>query len=129
MKVSKRPFSPTYGRENGLFGINIDSINDLPFDIKEKSLVNIPPGVIGGNHHHPRWEAFVGMGRGLKLVWRDDRGNRQAELMNPEGKLYLFILPPHTPHAVINESNAVMGILLEYASESQHDVEAAKLIY
>lgn len=128
MQVEKRPFMPTYSRENGLFVINLDSVKDPPFSIAEKSLVNIPPKAMGGNHKHPRWEAFVGIGPGLKLIWQDETGQKQQEQMNPSGNLYLFIIPPNTPHTVINESDTSVGVLLEFASEAQHDFEVVELI-
>lgn len=67
MPIEKRLFTLTYTKENGLFVIKLKEVKDLPFIIKEKSLVNIPPKAMGGNHKHPRWEAFVGLGEGLKV--------------------------------------------------------------
>lgn len=128
MNINKRSFTPTYSRENGLFVINLDTVKDLPFNIKERSLVNIPPKQFGGNHQHPRWEAFVGLGKGLRLVWQDETSQKHEEPMNPNGELYLLIIPPNTPHAVINKSESNSEILLEFASEPQHDVEIVTLV-
>jgi len=66
MTIKRFDFSPTLFKENGLFIINIDKIDNIPFIVKERSIVNIPPGELGGNHKHPRWEAFIGIGQGIK---------------------------------------------------------------
>lgn len=128
MPIEKRPFSPTYITENGLFLIDINAVSGLPFKIKERSLVNVPPMRIGGNHKHPRWEAFVGIGPGLKLIWQDENSLKYEESMYHDENLTLFIISPHTPHAVINESKSNLGVLLEFASEVQHEIETVELI-
>lgn len=126
MKVEQSPIVPTYKRENGLWVLDLDKIK-IPFDIKERSIVNIPPGQIGGNHKHPRREAFIGVGEGLELSWNQD-GKTERVNMNPEGELFLFLIPPYIEHAVINNSEITNGILIEFADEAQRDVEICEVI-
>lgn len=52
----------------------------------------IPGGEFGGNHKHPRTEAFVGIGSDLELIWQDDSGVKHTERMDDERGLQLFIL-------------------------------------
>lgn len=61
MKVIKRLLDKIYIKDNQLWVLNLDNI-DLPFEIKERSLVYILPGKFGGNHSHPRMETFIGIG-------------------------------------------------------------------
>jgi hypothetical protein len=127
MAIIKKKFKPTYKKNNGLFVINLDNFPALPFPIKEKSVVNIPPEQMGGNHLHPRWEAFVGIGTELLLIWEDKAGDKHQEQMNKSKELFLFIVEPDTPHAVINQDKNDKGLLIELASEVQHDVEKVEL--
>lgn len=60
MKVIKRLLDKTYIKKKQLWVLNLDNI-DLPFKIKERSLVYILPGKFVGNHSHPRMEAFIGI--------------------------------------------------------------------
>lgn len=126
MNVEKIGFEPKYKRENGLFVIDPDAVN-LPFEVKEKSLVYIPPEAKGGNHKHPRIEAFVGIGEGLVVTWIDDEGRKHEEKMNENGNLAIFVMPANIPHVVVNTSRSQFGVLFEYANESQHDVEIVEL--
>ena len=126
MKIQQILITPTYKKENGLWVLDLDDIK-IPFYIKERSIVNIPPSQIGGNHRHPRQEAFMGIGEYLELVWNEGGKSKRVE-MNPEGKLILFIIPPNLEHAVINNSEAVNGILIEFADEAQRDIEVRKVI-
>lgn len=128
MAIEKRNFTPTYTRETGLFVVNLDTVNDLPFEVKERSFVNIPPKEMGGNHKHPRWEAIVGIGSGLKLIWQGENDSKHEEVMNPDGHLFIFIVSPNTPHTVVNTSETEIGVLLEFASGPQHSVETVELL-
>ena len=124
MKIEQFPITPTYKKENGLWVLNLDTI-EIPFDIKERSVVSIPPGQIGGNHKHPRQEAFIGLGEGLELVWIQD-GRTERTNMNPEGKLFLFFIPPYLQHAVINNSKT-NGILIEFADKAQEKIQNCQI--
>jgi len=126
MKIKQIPITPTYKRENGLWVLDIDKIK-IPFDIKERSVVNIPPGQIGGNHKHPRQEAFIGVGEGLELVWKQSDKTESVK-MNPGGELMLFLIPPYLEHAVVNNSETANGILIEFADLIQRDVQVCKVI-
>lgn len=127
MKVEKLQFEPTYKRGNGLFVVDLDKV-EIPFEVIERSFVYIPPSEKGGNHRHPRAEAFIGIGEGLKVVWLDADGESHEETMNKNGGLSIYIISPNTPHAVINTSETQFGVLLEFASEVQHDVEMVNLV-
>lgn len=110
-----------------MFVIDPDAV-DLPFEVKERSIVYIPPEAKGGNHKHPRIEAFIGIGEGLIVVWVDSKGKKHEERMNENGNLAIFVMPTNTPHAVVNTSKSQFGVLFEYANESQHDVEMVELV-
>ncbi|MDO8241124.1 MAG: hypothetical protein Q7T51_04060 [Candidatus Moranbacteria bacterium] len=126
MKIQEFVIEPRYKKENGLYILDINSIK-IPFEVKDISVVNIPPKQFGGNHKHPRQEAFVGIGEELELIWMD--GNkRMTKKMNPEGKNILFVIPSDLGHAVVNNSNSQFGILLEYASDSQKDVQICQML-
>ena len=123
MTVSKGEIAPSYKRESGLWVLKLEDVK-LPegFDESERSIVYIPLGEVGGNHRHPRREAIIGIGD-LELVWIDENEKKHRELMNKNGKLTLFVVSAMTPHAVRNTSSKNFGMLLEFASEPQHDVE------
>ena len=60
------PVHHAYAKDNGLRVFNLEAFEALiPFDVQQRSLVSLPPGQIGGNHSHPRTEAFVAMGLSL----------------------------------------------------------------
>ncbi|NTU73651.1 hypothetical protein HGB07_05820 [Candidatus Roizmanbacteria bacterium] len=127
MNIRKLAIEPTYKKENGLWSLNIrDLLPKIEFIPVEQSLILIPPNQFGGNHKHPRTEAFIGVGRRLELIWKDDEGALHEEAMNEE-KLYLFIVPPFVPHAVINKSSDMDAILYEFADAKQHEVELIEI--
>lgn len=128
MSVERFEFSPAIFKENGLFIIDIDKVDAISFTVKERLVVSIPPKGLGGNHRHPRWEAFIGLGSGLKMTWQDDEGSNHEEAMNPDGKLFLFVISPNTPHVVVNNSETEQGILLEFADEEQRGVKLVELV-
>lgn len=117
---------PKYKKENGLYVLDIDSV-EVPFTIKQRQVVCIPAGQIGGNHTHPRREAFIGIGTELELVWQVGDTIHRTK-MNPGGKSRLFVIPPYMPHAVINRAAEGEAVLLEYADDIQHDVEPCNLV-
>lgn len=117
---------PTYKKENGLYVLDIYGI-EPPFLVKERSLVCIPAGQFGGNHKHPRQEAFIGIGEELELVWQVG-AEIYRKKMNPNGEPKLFVIPPFVPHAVINHSPENSAVLIEYADDVQHDVENCHLV-
>lgn len=127
MDVKIIPIEPKYKKENGVVVVDIDKFK-IPFEIKEKSLVYIPPKEIGGNHKHPRTEAFVGIGEGLKIIWKDKNGKLIEKNMNSDRELLLFVIPADTPHVIINNSDKQFGILMEFADDIQHDVELIKIL-
>jgi hypothetical protein len=99
-------FNPSYKKENGVLVFNEDII-PLPKILRliHRSVAIIPPGAIGGNHKHPRVEAFFGIGE-LKI---------------------LFVTDNMEEHAIINEGKE-KAFLVEFANELQHDVENVNLV-
>jgi len=126
MNIQKFEIKPKYKKENGLYVIDIDSIK-IPFKVRERSVIYIPPNQFGGNHKHLRQEAFIGIGEGLELIWIQNN-KRNKEKMNSKGEIFLFIVPSYLGHAVVNNSKNESGILIEYASDFQKDVESCKII-
>jgi len=118
--------APVYKKENGLYVLDIDSI-EVPFVVKEKSLVYFPPGELGGNHRHPRQEAFVGIGENLQFIWVENGETHNLE-MNPDHQLQLIVVPANLEHAVFNRSKNQMAILLEFADGVQENVETVKIV-
>lgn len=92
----------------------------LGFSPLIKHLVTIPAGAVSANHAHPRFESFIGIGKSLKFYWIDKNGDRKYEDMTAQDGLLLFIVPPHVPHAILNESDAP-AVLLEYADRAQNE--------
>lgn len=126
------PVDPTYVKDNGLKVFSIDAADTLvPFAIAERSIVHLPPGQIGGNHSHPRAEAFIALGDGLELHWIDSNNVKQVVPMNPNSELRLLVIPPHVPHAVINTSDHSPANLIEYADAVQlpEQVTAVQVIH
>ena len=128
MTVEKKVIQPAYTKDKGFWVIRTQEyFSEIPFQVAEQSLITIPPGKIGGNHKHPRLEAFIGLGNELYLLWQDEKGELHEERMEDEN-INLFIIPSMLPHAVINKSDSAVATLYEYASESQHDVEKVDLV-
>lgn len=118
------PVKPTFKLENELWVLDIDSIV-LPekIHIAEKTIVSIPPQQFGGNHKHPRIEAFIGLGENLEFLWLDDKKKVHKQPLMQKGKLSLIIVPSYLPHVIVNRSQKTTEVMLEYANEPQHDVE------
>lgn len=114
------PIEPTYKKDNGMFVFGLSQYDDLiDFPIKERSVISMPSQQFGGNHSHPRTEAFIALGAHAELHWIDDSGKKHIELMNPKSKLQVVIVYPGTPHAIRNNSRSETAIIIEYATESQ----------
>jgi uncharacterized RmlC-like cupin family protein len=75
----------------------------------------LPAGTFGGNHSHPRQEAFFCYQPGVELHWLDSTGKKHISAFSEANGLpVLLVVPPHVPHAVINTSGAP-ATLIEYA--------------
>ncbi len=97
------------------------------FSIKTQGVVVIPPGAIGGNHKHPRAEAFYSLGD-LTFVYPGEAGEKREISMGPDKDEYkLFMIPPNLPHAVVNKTDKQV-VMVEFANEEQHDVEKVELV-
>jgi uncharacterized RmlC-like cupin family protein len=126
MNIDVIELGSSYRRENGLAALDFDAIK-VPFAAVERYLYRIPSGVAGGNHRHPRWEAFVAIGQGMELIWTDAEGSRHQIMMDAGDNFRMFVIPPYMPHAVVNRAHET-GVLVEWASEKQHDVQRVELI-
>ena len=127
MTLQKTPITPKYKKENGLTVIDIDKIN-LPFEVKEKSIVNIPPGQFGGNHQHPRIEAFIGLSPDLELIYLDENNKKVSVKMFENNQYYLIIMPTNLPHAITNKSKNNFATLFEFASDEQHNIKKINIL-
>ena len=129
MEVVRQIIEPTYKRDTGVWVLHTQTVAIAPdFVVKEQSIVSIPPLQIGGNHKHPRREAFLGFGKELFLVWQDADQQLHEEAMNADDTIYLFLVESLVPHAVINKSSDSTAILYEYADDTQHDVVPVPVI-
>jgi len=126
--VNKVAINPTNKKENGLWSLRTDQL-PLPKDfvVNERNIVYIPPGEYGGNHKHPRREAFVGVGEALYMVWQDDQGHTHEDKMMDGEQLYVFDVESFTPHAVVNKGSG-FALLVELATGPNIDVEQVELL-
>lgn len=69
----------------------------------------------------------MGIGEGLKIIWKDKNGKMIEKNMNSDGELLLFIIPANTPHVIVNTSENQFAVLVEFADDIQHDVESVSL--
>ncbi|OGK52247.1 hypothetical protein A2966_02500 [Candidatus Roizmanbacteria bacterium RIFCSPLOWO2_01_FULL_41_22] len=129
MTIEKKPVSPAYIKDNGLFSLNFSDLQKLASaPIKDISVISIPPQQFGGNHKHPRREMFIGLGEDLELIWVDERGKIKHDWMNKKNELLMFTIFPYVPHVVINHSPTKNGILIEFADDIQHEVAYYNLL-
>ena len=129
MHVEKIIIEPTYKKDNGLWALDTQKV--LPeslFVPMEQSIISLPPGQAAGNHKHVRQEALLGIGTTAFFLWQDDNGKVHKEAMNPDNTLYLFIIPPNVPHAVVNRSHDKLVILYEYFDDIHRDIERVNLL-
>jgi len=128
MKIVK--FSPTYKRDDELtviYGKSIPLPKRYKQKYKESGIVIFPAGAKGGNHKHPRIEAFYSPDN-LTIVWIDKDGKKQKKSMTPvNGKYLLFITKPNETHSIINTTKD-KKILIEFAEVEQHGVKSVELI-
>lgn len=121
-------FEPTYKKEDGLVVIDDVSV-PLPdnFKMRIQSTVVFPAGAMGGNHKHPRLEAFYSISD-LTLIYLDENGEKKEMSMAPEeGKYKLFVISSNLPHTVVNRTEKE-AVMIEFANEEQYGVEVVKLI-
>lgn len=123
--VKKIFLNKSYIKKNQLWVLRLEDIK-IPFKIKERSLVYILPKKFGGNHSHHRIEAFIGLGEGLEIWWKE-KNILKKEKMNPRGKLYLFIVYSHCPHLIINNSDKP-AIIFEFSDGIQKQVKSENLL-
>ena len=113
------PVSAKYIREDGLEVFYLDRPElEGVFEVRDTSFVRIPAGVAGGNHKHPRSEAFMALADGLTLHWLDETGKSSSLDITPGS---LFVVAPGVAHAVVNHSSNMVS-MIEYADGPQVDV-------
>lgn len=123
MKLTIQPLNYTYKKQHA--DVWVLNTADIPVEeslIADVQLVHLSAGSVGGNHKHPRTEWFIGIGD-LLFVWLDENGEQQQAHMNPEGNILLISVPPYLPHAVVNTSKDMFGILYEMADGKMKEVE------
>lgn len=129
MHVNKINIEPTYKKDNGSWAIDTQKISlKSLFTTVEQAIIFLPPNKVAGNHKHKRKEALLGIGEAAFFLWQDANGRVHKEAMNPNGMLYLFIIPPDIPHAVINESASMPVILYEYFDDVFKGIEKVDLL-
>jgi uncharacterized RmlC-like cupin family protein len=129
MQITKSLIKPTYTKESGLWALDTQSVVPVDsFTAVEQSIIWLPPNEVAGNHKHVREEALIGIGTSALFLWQDDDGVVHKEPMNPNGELYLFLIPPNVPHAVVNESSTDPVMLYEYFSDVYTSVERVDLL-
>jgi uncharacterized RmlC-like cupin family protein len=129
MEVSKIALEPSYKKDNGLWAL--DTQNVLPpdtFQPIQQSVIALPAQRIAGNHKHKRKEALFGIGESAYFLWQDKTGIVREEQMNPGDTLYLFVIPPDIPHAVVNRSADKPVVLYEYFDDIYRGVERVNLL-
>ena len=128
MNVRKLAIEPAYKKENGAFAIDTQSVlpNDA-FHVIEQFIISLPAGEVAGNHRHARKEALLGLGEALYFLWQDGDNVIHEEAMNPEGHLYLFLIPSNVPHAVANKSPNKPAVLYEYFDDVYSSVERVNI--
>ncbi len=129
MKVFTVSYEPSFRKPNGTFLIHLDVLKEkIPFEIRETSLISIPPTAFGGNHKHPRQEAFITFSTDLEFIWEDENNEIHREMMMKENELKLFIVEPFVPHVIVNRSTTNTSTLFEYAETIQKDVVPVDLL-
>lgn len=129
MQVKSYKIKPVLKKENGLWCLDLDAIK-LPknFKCKKRYILRFPPRTFGGNHKHSNTEVFIAIGQGMELHWLDENKRKHIEQMNPKGQLFVFLIKPGIPHAVINNSLNREGVLIEFSDSELKDIEEIKII-
>lgn len=120
---------PTYKNDNG---VRVFDAQNLPFPatftLAESSFVSIPPGQVGGNHRHPRQEAFLCFQPGVTFHWIDANGKKHTEQMcDDAGNVKLFVAPAMVPHAVVNNTDQPIQIM-DYGDGPLVDAEPMEVV-
>jgi uncharacterized RmlC-like cupin family protein len=129
MRVKKIILEPTPRKDKGSWILNTQQV--VPpgtLDIVEQAIVWLTPGKTAANHRHARSEALLGIGEALYFFWQDEEGTIYEEEMYPNGVLYLFLIPPNVPHAVINRSVDKPAFLYEYFDDIFRGIETVELV-
>ncbi|HLD21767.1 MAG TPA: cupin domain-containing protein [Patescibacteria group bacterium] len=128
MSIQRIPALTINKKGGNILQLKIDSPFLLPqFQISEKMVIVLPPQAIGGNHMHPRTEICIALSPELQLFWQENGVLHQEMLFHP-GELVAYIIPSHLPHAVVNISRKNVASMIEYANNTQHDVEHIEIV-
>ena len=128
MKLKKIAINTTSKKDNGVW--TLDTQRVLPeedFCVVEQSIVWLPPRQTAANHKHSRREALIGLGSDCFFVWKDSDGQIHEEEMNPDGQLYIFVIPSQVPHTVVNKNPHTAAVLYEYFDDIYRGVEAVQI--
>lgn len=130
MKIHTVLLEPKLRKPNGAFLFHTDELKaKITFEAKESYVIFIPPTAFGGNHKHPRREAFITLSPDLELIWEDELKKIHREMMMKENELKLYIVDPFVPHVIVNRSVTNPATLIEYADKPQYDVVAVDLLH
>lgn len=124
MEVDIIPVYEFDARIDGLLKVDLDKL-PLPSDFinQHQILIYIPPMQFGGNHKHPRREIFFSLNDNIELHWIDKNGTTHVNKMREENQIYIFDVHPFVPHAIVNLSQKLAAVLLEFTNDRQHNVE------
>ena len=130
MKIHTISIEPTHQKPNGTFLFDTKEIKKkISFDAQESYIISIPPTAFGGNHKHPRREAFVTFSPDLELIWEDENKQLHKEKMMKEKELNLYVVDPFVPHVIVNRSITTPATLIEFADVPQYEVVAVDLLH
>jgi hypothetical protein len=126
-KVKIFKVSPKYVKEDILQVIQLDKL-PIPYNIKikDRSIVQMLPGAVGGNHIHPRIELFIGFGE-VSFYYKDGNKIKTLEFGSSLNDIKLLFVPSMMPHAVKNTGHN-WAILYELADMKQIDVERYEVL-
>lgn len=114
-------------------GIQKLDLKSLPiptsFIIQQQVLLFMQPLQVGGNHRHSHSEIFLPLSDHLELHWIDHKQDKHIEKMKEGNQLFLFIVPPSVPHAIVNTSKEAPAMLLELVDAKMYiDVQVCEVL-
>jgi uncharacterized RmlC-like cupin family protein len=131
MQIIKIPLTPSLQKSSGRWLLYREDIA-LPKEFKpinkKEHFVAIPAKEFAANHKHERQEVLLGLHPDLVIIWQDKKGKKHEEKMNPDGKLFLFFIPPWVPHVVINTSEVSPAMLYEWTDSASVEAEQCDLL-
>lgn len=125
MHVDIIPITKLDKRSNGILKIQLNSL-PLPSEYVNYHpvLIYIPPLQYGGNHKHSHREMFISLSQDVEVHWIDENGMKQVNTMRENDEIYLFVIHPLVPHAIVNVSKESPAVILEWTDSSRHNAES-----